>query len=465
MRRLCVVLVSCGATVAIASGQSAQTPATAASFAIEHVTVVDVETGSRAADQTVVIRGNRISAVGPAARTAAPAGARVVDGRGKFLIPGLWDMHVHSLEHLGIDYSDGMEPYKLFIANGVTGVRDMGSNFIQLVVGRKRIESGHLVAPRIIASGPMLEGGQPAFNMALISKSVSTPESGRLAVDALAEAGVDFLKIHNGIPRDTYFAIAEEARRRRMVFAGHVPAGVTIAEASDAGQRSIEHLASLIDACVDASALPPAETNPSQPIEINRGRCDAALRQLVRNRTWLAPTLVSSVPRTSAHQAEADAQRRYVKAERRATCAPFPAQERPGARARYELSLRLTRMAQEAGVALLIATDSATCRLPGFADLEELGRLVEAGLSPLQSLRAATLNPAQYLNMTDSVGTIASGKLADLVLLEGDPLTDIRNTARIAAVVANGQLVEDAARRKLFDDVLASAAGKKAATN
>ncbi len=465
MGRLCAALLLLGTSVAVAAGQSPQRPAVAVPLAIEHATVIDVEAGTRVADQTVVVRGNRIIAVGAAARTATPAGARVVDGRDKFLIPGLWDMHVHSLEHLGIDYSDGMEPHKLYIANGVTGVRDMGSSFIQLVVGRKRIESGRLVAPRIIASGPLLEGGQPRLNMALISKSVSTPESGRLAVDALAEAGVDFVKIHNGIPRETYFAIAEEATRKRMVFAGHVPAGITIVEASDAGQRNIEHLDALTSACVDASALPPADTDSLQPIEINRGRCDAALRQLARNRTWLGPTLVSSVPRTSASQADADAQWRYLKPSRRATCAPFPAQARPGARARYELSLRLTRMAQEAGVALLAGTDSTTCRVPGFAIFEELALFVEAGLTPLQSLRAATLNPAQYFNMTDSLGTIANGKLADLVLLDGDPLIDIRNTARVAAIVANGQLFDGTARQKLLDDVRASAAGTQAATN
>src|SRR5262245_25263366 len=189
--RLVALLCITSATV-----QYAQAPRSS-SFAITHVTVIDVQNGSRLADQNVIVSGNLITAVGSSTQVTVPNGTTSVDGRGKFLIPGMWDMHVHSLEHLGIDYSYGLEPYKLYVANGITGVRDMGSSFIQFVVAKRRIESGQLVAPRIVASGPLLEGGQPPLNRAIISKYVPTPEAGKLAVDALAESGVDFLKIHN----------------------------------------------------------------------------------------------------------------------------------------------------------------------------------------------------------------------------------------------------------------------------
>ena len=452
------------AVVAAIGLQAASTPVKSDRFAISHVTVIDVESGARVADQTVVVAGNKISRVGPASQVAVPAGARNVDGRGKFLIPGLWDMHVHSFEHLGIDYSRGMEPYKLYIANGVTGVRDVGSSFIQLTIGKRRMESEHLVVPRIVASGPLLEGGQPPFGMALVSRYVPTPEAGRLAVETLQEAGVDFLKIHNGLSRETYFAITEEAKRRHMIFAGHVPTDVTTAEASDAGQRSIEHLASLTASC-RAGGVPPAAgsapgvtaNNPAQAIEIDRAKCDEALQHMVRNGTWLTPTLISSFPQTAANSPDTEAHWRYLKAARRATCPPLPAQERSGARQVYEFNQRLVMMAARAGVRLLAGTDTTSCRQPGWALLEEIGYMADAGLPPIDALRSATLNPAIYFNMKDTLGSIAQGKLADLVLLDADPLSDIRNTSRVAAVVANGRLFDAAGRQKLFDDVLATA--------
>jgi hypothetical protein len=440
------------------SVQYGQIPA-ATTLAITNVTVVDVEKGGRLTDQTVIVTGNRISAVEPSAQVTAPAGARTIDGRGKFLTPGFWDMHVHSLEHLGIDYSYGMEPFKLYVANGITGVRDMGSSYIQLVTGKRRIEAGQLVAPRIIASGPLLEAGQPALNRAIISKYVPTPQAGRLAVDALAEAGVDLLKIHSGLTRETYLAIADQAKRRNVVFAGHVPEDVTAVEASNLGQRSIEHLAPLIPVCADPKSLRAVENNPNQTIQITREKCEETLLQLARNGTWLTPTLISTFPQTASNSPDVADQRRYLKPERRATCAPLPANERPGARARYELSQRITKMAADAGVRMLPGTDTTTCRVPGFAGVHEIILLVEAGLTPEQALRIGSYEPAVYLNQPDSLGTITRGKLADLVLLDADPLVDIRNIRRVAAVIANGRLFDSASRQKLFDDVLASAAG------
>ena len=413
--------------------------------------------GSDSADQTVVVSGNVITAAGMSNQITAPAGARVLDGRGKFLIPGMWDMHVHSFEHLGIDYSYGMEPYKLYVANGITGVRDMGSSFLQFTVGKKLIESGQLVAPRIVAAGPLLEGGQPPLNRAIISKYVPTPEAGRLAVDALADSGVDFLKIHNGLTRETYLVIAEEAKRKNMVFAGHVPEGVTAVEASDVGQRSIEHLAPLIPVCADAASLRAVENKPNDPIQMTRAQCEQALRHLAQNGTWLTPTIISGVPQTASNNPDVEAQRRFLKPARRATCGPLPAQERPGARVRHELDLRIVKMAADASVRMMSGTDTTTCRQPGFAVLQEITLFVDAGLSPIDAIRTATLNPAVYFNHGDILGTVVRGRLADLVLLDADPLVDIHNITRISAVVANGRLFDSTARQRLLADVLASA--------
>ncbi len=456
MSRICASLVF-AASLIVTSIYFAQAPAASGSFAITRVTVIDVENGTRSADQTVVVTANKIMSAGATAQTKPPNGARIVDGTGKFLIPGLWDMHVHTLEQLGIDYGSGMEPYELYIAHGVTGVRDMGSSYLQFVLGKKHIESAHIIAPRIFASGPMLEGGQPALQMALASKYVATPEAGRMAVETLKEAGVDFLKIHNGLTRETYYAITEEAKRRNMVFAGHVPDDVSATEASDAGQRSIEHLASFSRSCaVNPAALRDAANNP-QPIEIDRAKCEMAARHLASNGTYLTPTLISSFPQTVESVPDYNARLSYIKPARRMTCPALPGQARPGARSVYEFNQRITKIASEAQVQIMTGTDSTTCRVPGFALQDEIAFLVDAGLTPAQALRAATLNPAAYLNLKDSLGTIARGKTADLVLLDADPLVDIHNTKRIAGVVANGRLVVGPERQKLLDSVLASA--------
>jgi hypothetical protein len=201
------------------------------------------------------------------------------------------------------------------------------------------------------------------------------------------------------------------------------------------------------------------ENNPNQTIQITREKFAESLGQLARNGTWLSPTLMSTLPQTSSNSPDVADQRRYLKPERRATCAPLPTNERPGARARYELSQRITKMAADAGVRMLPGTDTTTCRLPGFAGVQEIILLVEAGLTPQQALRIASYEPAVYLGQSDSLGTIARGKLADLVMLDADPLVDIRNIRRVAAVVANGRFFDAAGRQKLFDDVLASAAG------
>ena len=454
-RLLAAFLVA--APLAIGSAQSfAQGLTASRAIVIEQVTVIDVETGASHVEQTVIISGNRITAVQPTARAHVPAGARIVDGRGKFLIPGLWDMHVHALQHYGIEYDHWMEALQLFVANGVTGIRDMGSSLGQLLAGKRRIESQRLVAPRIFGSGPLLETAETSrYGTAVLL--LQTPDEGRRAVDSLAVAGVDFLKIHDGLSRETYFAIAAEAKRKHMSFAGHVPEGITLVEASDAGQRSIEHLASLAEACTDEAEPRTGQVN--QPLRvINGAKCDSTLSRLARNGTFLTPTLLSSVPLTVGSPGAAESRLRYIKPIERGAFPRLAAEESQGARARHEFNELLTRAAAAAKVTILAGTDTgAPYRLPGWALQDELGLLVDAGLSPLEALRSATLNPALYFNMQGSLGTIAPGKLADLLLLDGDPLADIHNTSRIAAVIANGRLFDATAIQSMLDDVLASA--------
>jgi len=194
-------------------------------IAFTHVNVIDGAASKPRVDQTVVIRGTRITAVGPSRSTAAPAGARVVDARGMFLLPGLWDMHVHT------SIIGGRALLALYVANGVTGVRDMAGDWDTLTKWRREIAANQLVGPRLIASGPYLEGGDVPIPHIL----TRTPEEGIAGVDSLVKLGVDFIKVHGQLTRPTYFAIARRAREKGIPFAGHVSQAVGSADASDSG--------------------------------------------------------------------------------------------------------------------------------------------------------------------------------------------------------------------------------------
>jgi imidazolonepropionase-like amidohydrolase len=296
----------------------------------------------------------------------------------------------------------------------------MASRFDDVMEARKPVDS--LLKPRLILSGPGLDGTPP--NLPGVPEGVllviRTPEEGRQIVDRLAAARVDLVKVRNALSRETYFAIAEEAKRWHLPFEGHLPPEVNIIEASDAGQRTIEHLNGLQAMC----AADPAALRPNAgggPIEINRARCEETARHLVRNRTWFTPTIGG------------------------------PGQ---GDSTLRQFNLKITLMAAQAGVRMLAGTDWPGSNF-GNANRSvhlEMAGLVEAGLTPLAALRTATVNPAIFLNMADQLGSIAEGKLADLVLLDADPLVNIANTTRIAAVIANGKLIDATLRKKLLDD-------------
>ena len=479
--------------VALAAPVRAQRPVAAAPaggpLVIEHVTVVDVERGLLQADRRVVVAGTRIAAVdsGTAAR---PAGARRVDGRGKFLIPGLWDMHVHTFRNRmdapGQNTDDSDVFFPAFLANGVTGVRDMSTDLADHVQIRRWADArvaGALAAPRLVGGSPLLGGVPPIQRNAL---SVGTAADARRVVDSLVDGGVGFLKVYSGLSREAYFAIAAQAKRRGVPFAGHVPGSVTHAEASDAGQRSFEHMndaprncsADMWAADVRVAAIR-RDTSVSRDSAAALARaatlallarfdvrdCAPLLARFARNRTWQVPTLtVNRLAYARADSAtHADPRLRFVSprllAEWEATGSlagygqPLSAAERAIELARYRVRERLLAAMHEAGVPILAGTDVHNPYVyPGFSLHDELALLVEAGLPPLAALRAATLDPARFLGATDSLGTVAPGKLADLVLLDADPLQDIHNTTRIRAVVLNGRYLDRAALDALLAD-------------
>lgn len=423
-------------------------------IAITHVTVVDTETGRAQRDMTVIISGDHISAVGESRRLRPPREAQLVNGQDKFLIPGLWDMHVHlraNWDPKAVDTSAWTFYAPNFIANGVTGVRSMWDILPAIQKLRADIASGRVAGPRIVTSGNMLDGAHPSLPGAI---ACADAQQGRAAVDQMKREGSDFVKVYSGLSRDAYFAIAGEAKRTGLPFAGHVPNSITVAEASDAGQKSVEHLLGLFAACSSREREFPmggANFGPSlrAAAESYDPRKAAALfAKFVKNGTWQTPTL--AVLRSAAYFGDAE----FMKDDRLPQLPPvilefwraggmgMSAADDPSARKRqFDRELQLVGAMQKAGVKILAGTDTPNPYVfPGSSLHDELELLVKAGLTPLQALQTATLRPAEYLGMAGRLGTIAPGKLADLVLLSADPLADINNTRRIEAVVLNGRI-------------------------
>ena len=430
--------------------------------AITGVTVIDVAAGRKLRDQTVVVRSGRITATGMRDSVRVPVGARVVDGRGRFLIPGLWDMHVHNPE----PGSAAMLP--VYIAYGVTGVRDMGSPLQALREQRARIARGTAVGPRIVMAGPILDGplgggrSMPSPHRQW-RMELTSPVRARAVVDSLAQAGADFIKVHERLPADVYQAILSQARRRGLPVAGHVPAAVGASAVSRARQRSIEHLVNVPFACAPAEL---GELRPRNGLEALFGGCaggdaSALLRQFVEDSTWHTPTLVVQ-QRVALGPAvtRGDPGLRYVPRSVRAVLAeagpldlPAPQGEARDRMARlFRKRLEQVGDMHRAGVSLLVGTDAPGVA-PGWSVHEEMRLFARAGVPALDALRAATWSPARYFTATDSLGSIATGKIADMVLLDADPLADIRNSRRIRAVFAGGRFFD----RDALDDILSRA--------
>ncbi|HVG34032.1 MAG TPA: amidohydrolase family protein [Pyrinomonadaceae bacterium] len=425
----------------LSHGQTTASALNSKALVFIHVTVIDATGAPAKHDMSVVVKGNRITALGKTGRVRLPAKAEIVDAAGKFLIPGLWDMHVH----LG-SYEDGKRALPLLISHGVTGVRDMASPLEDILRLRKETVEGTLTGPQIILAGPIIQGPLP-FKMALL-RSVSNAREVMETVNYLKKSGADFIKLGDTLPRDLYFVLATEAKRQQISFVGHLPVGVSAGEASAAGQRSIEHFGSaryhgVILAC---------STRETELSKVVQGLLTAAMRgdeaadtklfraalvrplvesfdehkaatlfgRFARNQTWQVPTLV-------ALRDVWDSQRKGMNDE-----------DRQYADRMWQRYMQMLQLMTRAGVKIMAGTDVTPY---GVRLHDELYLLVTAGLTPMQALQAATRNPAQFLNMLDTLGTIEKGKTANLVLLDADPLADIRNIKKINMVVLNGKMI------------------------
>jgi imidazolonepropionase-like amidohydrolase len=422
---------------------------------LTHATVIDVAGGPPMRDVAVVVQGNRVAAVEPAGRATISRDARVVDASGKYVIPGLWDMHAHLFSHVdrpGTNVSAWAFP--LYVANGVTGVRDMWTDPDDIATARRWNEQraqGTLLAPRVEWSSPIVDGDPPVLKNVAI---VTTPDQARQLVEELKARGAGFIKVYWNLRRDVFFAIAEQSKKSGIPFAGHVPSSVSAFEASDAGMKSIEHLTGIEETCSTRSdefqRIPPQEWSPELADlayeTFDEKRCGNLFARFARNGTWQVPTLLLRQSLGLAQEAglASNPALDHVPASVRERWKVRDGARRPLAlrRARFTRLLRFVGDLHRAGVGILAGSDFGNPFIvAGFSLHDELALLTDAGLTPLQALQAATRNVGVYFGRND-IGTVAQGSVADLVILDADPVVDIRNTRSIAGVVLGGRYLD-----------------------
>jgi imidazolonepropionase-like amidohydrolase len=421
---------------------------------IENVSVIDAVNPIVQPNKTVIMIGNRIKAIGEKGKVSIPAKARIINGKGKYLIPGLWDSHVH--------LSSAEYSLPLFVANGVTSVREMGGDLRHVKDLRERVNKGQLLGPRIKISGTILES-ERWMNWAtglakkdndtefleMLSKriGVTNPEHAREVIKNLAEQGVDLIKVRNTHSAETFLAILSEAKKYGLPVAAHAPRMNLIA-ASDGGLKSIEHVETV------------ASLRGNVEVE------DLA-KAFVRNGTWYSPTLVCQVNSRLTPKSTLSEQLNDVdgKVNKRNLYIPrallerwkrdFDMQKNEGSfdwAAQTRKGISEFRAMHDKGVGVLAATDFGTPLIyAGFSLHDELEALVkEGGLTPFEALQSATKNPAYFFNLQDEIGTIEAGKIADLVLLTANPLENISNTRKIDSVILNGKYLSPSELQNLL---------------
>lgn len=453
---------------------------------ISNVTVIDTERGRRVPRQDVAIKDGRILFV---ARSGSRrfAAASVIDGRGKYVMPGLFDMHTHSSfrpVHLAT--------LKLMTANGVTGIREMGSDCVkpgpigmcidEMRAAQAKIEAGELVGPRIVElSSAKVSGNRPKD--ATPEQAAYTPanaDDARAAAAILAGRGVDLVKTSEELSPDAFAALVAEAGKRKLKTGGHIPYKFSVSDVAAMGFTSIEHARDLPLDCsrfgADIRSKLAADAASGEERKFDRktvpgkardgfdpALCRRQIAAMVAHRTYYVPTHVTREMDYRAGEAayRNDPRLDYVTAfqkrnwnrdlDRTASAPPVLVKDLTDF---FQLGLKTTKMAHDAGVRVMAGTDANdTMIFPGFSLHDELRHLVAAGLTPMEALQSATSVPAQYLGRTKDFGGVSSGKLADLLLLSSDPTADIANSKAIVAVVQGGRVRDRAELDRLLDEV------------
>lgn len=438
---------------------------------LTNITVIDTRLAQTLPHVTVVVKDGTVQAVAKVGLIDSSPHTQVINGTGKYLIPGLWDMHVHSAGGPAKPWDEKII-LPLYIANGITGIRDMGGDPAILEQRRKRIDAGELVGPHMRMAGPFLNGGTSDAQ----TIAVNTPDEARQAVDSLKARGVDFVKILSGISPGVYWPLTEEAKLQHIHFAGHVPTGVSAAEASIMGQKSIEHLSGvllatsskekelrqqMLDAIEKKDWAAYSRANDEALETYSPPKAWDLFSEFVDNCTWQVPTLVWDIAAANVdNPAIADDPRmKYVPRSVAKAWDPAKLSQETGAEQLAQAKkltahyVQLVDLMRRAGVMMMAGTDSPDPYVfPGFSLHDELQLLVKSGLSNMQALQAATFYPALFMTKLDRYGVVETGHAADLVVLDEDPLQDIANTKKISAVVLGGRYFGRAELDKMLHD-------------
>ena len=415
-------------------GLHSQTPPASLVTAFVNVNVLPMDRNTVLSDHTVVVREGQIATIGPAARVAVPEGARRVDGRNKFLMPALAEMHAHIP---GGNASEASIERTLFLyaANGIGTIRGMLGHPRHLAY-RERAAKGELFSPRIYTSGP-------SFN----DKTASTPEAAIKAVIEQKAAGYDLLKIHPGVPRAAFDALDEKADELGITFAGHVPLAVGLHRALAAKYKSIDHL----DGYVEALAKSPWLSQffgLNLINEVDESRIPSLVAETKAAGTWMVPTQILMESLLNEEKTEIMTQWPEMKYMPAQTVKNWIDQKNgmttkvgPADRQKFlALRRKLLKALLDGGVPFALGSDAPQWwNVPGFSAHRELKSIVAAGFSPFQALESGTVNPARYFGTASSTGTIATRMRADLLLLDANPLDHIENSSRISGVMLNGR--------------------------
>ncbi len=457
--------------------------AAAQPMSFTNVTVIDVREGVAKPAMTVIINGEHITAVGPVNSTEIPTDATVIDATGKYIIPGLWDMHSHTW-----NAEDTRKiVFPLEITHGVVGIRNMcgdcrGDNlncidratYEEIEVIKKEIEQGKLIGPKMYNASSFLDGKHSNKKEALI---ITSPAQAREVVRDHKRKGFDLLKVYEYLDRDVFLALADEATKVNIEIGGHVPWAVTVKEAVEAGQKSIEHGYGLFEAVSGMEntfveermqALSNAEfswknrgnllNGPNgqftRMLNLKEERFmlkDSLVQDLAKilkeNNSWIVPTFAMDAVFLKYREMTNHDLMKYIPLRQREEWGKV-IEEYAGIDEKYKQagqiwvkdSKKLINQFHKAGVGILAGTDcDVKLIVPGYHLHKELEFMVEAGLTPLEALQTATLNAAKYFGREAETGTIEKGKIADLVLLDSNPLEDITNTQKIQAVILNGR--------------------------